>query len=164
MNSRFVTDIKFWIAACCVAVTVGFLAAATGTAASAYDFSYSGRLVDLEGRPLAGPVALKVSFFHTETTRTSVLDITQGIDNVMLRDGVFQVLLAMDASDFHRVFPSVSQSVYVEVTDLTNAPDSPYGRQQLTILPFAGKIPVDSSQFSWNSRGELQLHRLGFES
>ncbi|MCX6126930.1 MAG: hypothetical protein NTV34_19570 [Proteobacteria bacterium] len=163
MDSRFVIKIKLRIAACFAAVAVSFLAAVTGSAASAYDFSYSGRLVDAEGRPLAGPVALKVSFFHTETTRTSVLDITQGIDNVTLRDGVFQVVLSMDASDFHRVFSRVSQSVYVEVTDLTNAPGSPYGRQQLTILPYAGKIPVNSSQFAWNSSGELQLQSSGGE-
>ncbi|MCX6117746.1 MAG: tail fiber domain-containing protein [Proteobacteria bacterium] len=134
----------------------GFLICANSFAAT-YDFSYSGRLVDNTGRPLDGPVALKASFFHSETGATSILDVTSGLTQVPLSEGVFQIKLSLSDSDFQRVFPGVNQSVYIQITDLTHSSNQPYDRQQLTILPYAGKIPIDTSQFSWDSLGQLRF-------
>ncbi|MCX6117682.1 MAG: hypothetical protein NT027_09085 [Proteobacteria bacterium] len=61
-------------------VIVGFLHCANSFGAT-YDFSYSGRLVDSTGRPLEGPVALRASFFHSETGTTSILDVTTGCND-----------------------------------------------------------------------------------
>jgi hypothetical protein len=83
---------------------------AATAAASAYDFSYSGRVVDKTGKPFEGPIALKVSFFHSASSNSSVLDITSGLSNVALSDGIFQITMALDPEDFHTVFPSVGRN------------------------------------------------------
>jgi hypothetical protein len=121
--------------------------------ASAYDFSYSGRLVDDSGKPFDGPLALKVSFFHSSTTTSPVLEITAGLSNVSLQEGVFQITMALDPQDFQTIFPSVVQAVYVQITDVTHGKS--YDRQQVSMLPYAGKIPVDSGIFEFNNNGEM---------
>ncbi|MCX6116630.1 MAG: tail fiber domain-containing protein [Proteobacteria bacterium] len=63
--------------------------------------------------------------------------------------------MALDPQDFHTVFPAVVQSVYLQITDVTHGKS--YDRQLISMLPYAGKIPVDESKFSWNSSGELTL-------
>ncbi len=123
--------------------------------ATTYDFSYSGRLVDDTGKPFDGPLALKVSFFHSPTSTSPVLEITAGLSNVSLQDGVFQITMALDPQDFNTVFPAVVQAVYLQITDVTHGKS--YDRQQISMLPYAGKIPVDESKFYWNTRGELSL-------
>ncbi len=120
-----------------------------------FDFSYSGRLVESDGKPYEGPVALKLSFFHSDSAPTAILEVTNGLSSVALTNGVFQVKISLDPIDFQAVFPGIQQDVYVQVTDLTH--QQTYSRQQVSMLPYAGKIPVSSSVLRFNDDGELAL-------
>ena len=88
------------------------------------NFIYDGRLVDSTGKPTAGPVALQINFYHQAQSGNPVLTVTQGLEAVTLQEGLFEVTLAIGASDYAAVFSSVSQPVWVEVTDLTNSPQN----------------------------------------
>src|SRR5687768_2983473 len=85
-------------------VTVGPMARA-----ETVDFSVTARLTHPDGRPVAGPVALEVAFYHQESDGTPVLTVTDGLADVELQEGILQVTLPLDAADYARVFSSVSQ-------------------------------------------------------
>ena len=137
----------------CTCSLLLFLGVSVVAQASTYDFSYSGRLVDDTGKPFDGPLALKVSFFHSSTGSTPVMEITAGLSNVALRDGVFQITMSLDAQDYQTIFPAVTQAVYLQITDVTHGKS--YDRQQVSMLPYAGKVPVDSGVFAFNNDGEM---------
>lgn len=122
-----------------------------------FGLTVEGRLTEPSGKPLAGPVALSVSFFHTETGGTSVLTLTDGLAQTALQDGIFQLRLALPPADFHAVFPSVLQRVFVEVTDLTNGADKPYPRYEFGMTPYAGKVPVDEKTLRFDDEGQLTV-------
>ncbi len=119
------------------------LTAASPARAANFSFSYSGRFISDNGKPVEGPVAMKVAFYHVETGGTPVLEVEGGLQAVPLQEGVFQINLSLAPTDYQTAFPSVLQAVYVEITDLTHAPTRPYARQQISLTPFAGKVPVD---------------------
>jgi hypothetical protein len=124
--------------------------------AAGFDFSYSGRLVDEKtGKPHDGPIALQVRFFHRPTGGEPVVSVTSGLEQIELEDGVFQVTLSLNPSDYHEVFPTADQPVFVEITDLTH--DETFDRQQVAMTPFAGKIPVDAKTLSFGTDGRLSL-------
>lgn len=83
-----------------------------------YDFGYSGRLVHSSGKPVDGPVSLKVTFFHDDGGRTPILSISQGLENITLQQGIFQFRLALTPSDYDKVFNDVAQPVWIQITDL----------------------------------------------
>lgn len=124
---------------------------------NSYLFSYSGRLTEPNGRPIEGPVGMKVSFYGSATGGAPLLTVTDGLTEVPLQQGVFQVSLTLSGSDFHSAFPSVSTAVYIEFTDLTHRPDEPYERQLVSIVPYAGKIPVDDKMLTFDNQGRATL-------
>ncbi len=128
-----------------------------GFAQSTYDFVLNGRLTESNGKPVDGPIAMQVKFFHAATGGNSVLTVTTGLESVTLQEGVFHIKLTLDASDYHAVFPSVATAAYFEVTDLTNAATTPYERTQISMVPYAAKVPVDTGIFGYNTSGKLTL-------
>jgi len=126
-----------------------------------FEFTYGGRLTTAVGKPVTGPVALKVTFYHNVDGRYPVLSISDGLDNVTLQQGVFQFTVQMSAADYDRVFTDPSQKVWVQITDLTNRPNNPYSLQQLEMVPYAAKIPIDHATLKFNSDGRLSVGPAG---
>ena len=110
-----------------------------------------------DGTPYDGPVALKVAFFHGATDTAPVIEVTAGLEQVPLLEGIFQVQIQLSAADYGKVFSAVSQAVYVQVTDLTHLPTAPFPRQQVAMIPYAGRIPVDGSSLAFDSSGNLTV-------
>ncbi len=138
-------------------LTLALGLAAMPANAATMDFSYTGRLVEENGRPVDGPVALKISFYHSATGAGPVFEMTTGLQSTLLQEGVFQINLALSEEDYHTIFPSVLQSVFVEVTDMTHAPTAPYTRQQVGMAPYAAKVPTDGKTLAFDSHGKLGL-------
>ena len=130
-------------------------------AGGTYEFSYSGRLTELNGKPLAGPASLRVSFFNVASGGSPIFSITSGLETVPLSDGLFTIRIPLSGSQMQTVFPSVGTPVYVEFTDLVNAPNTPYPRQQTGLIPFAAKVPVDGKTIDFNANGELSVGPSG---
>lgn len=127
------------------------------TATPSFTFSYSGRLTESNGKPVTGPIALSIAFYRTASGGSPVLTVTDGLSSVALQEGIFQVSLTLSGTDFQTAFPSVTDSVYVEVTDLTHKPGAPYTRQLVAMVPYAAKVPVDGQTLEFNSQGELAM-------
>ncbi len=123
----------------------------------AQDFSYEGRLTDPEGKPFAGPIAMSLAFYHTAAGGVPVLTVTTGLAEVPLQEGLFQIKASLSPTDYSAVFSDVSQAVYVQITDLTHASDKPFPRQQIATAPYAARIPIDATTFSFNGQGQLAL-------
>lgn len=146
-----------WLVSLSLALASAVTSPSAYAAGGSYTFSYGGRLIEPNGRPVEGPVSLSVSFYQAATGGSPTLTVTNGLGAVPLQEGVFQFSIVLSGSDFHAAFPSVTQAVYIEITDLTNRPDAPYDRQLVTIVPYAAKVPVDGTTLEFNSQGELTL-------
>jgi len=134
-----------------------FLVAGPAAADTTYDFVYAGRLTDSSGKPFDGPVALSITFYHDPSGAVPILTVTRDLMAVPLQQGVFQVKITLPASDYGAVFSDASKPVYIQVTDLTHSPTSPYPLQQISAVPYAAKIPVDGKTLSFNSAGQLSV-------
>jgi hypothetical protein len=86
------------------ALTVSlFTNASTALGESTYDFVVSGRLTDPSGRPIEGPVALDISFFHDGDGSSSIISVRDGFEKIVLQDGIFQVRVTLSPEDYNRV-------------------------------------------------------------
>ena len=130
-------------------------------AESTLDFSYGGRIVESNGKPVDGPVSLKVTFYHDSVAQTPILSTTEGLQNVSLQQGVFQFRLSLPESDYHKVFSSVDQPVWIQIADLSHPQKGPFPLQQILMTPYAGKIPVDNATVGFNSEGKLWVGPAG---
>ena len=149
--------IKSWTRKVVFTLLISMLASAEAFAAN-FNLPYSGRLVKDNGQPIDGPVDLVVRFFSSDSAN----DHTAGpfvYSDVRLIDGVFQINIALEDGEFHKVFPSVDTEIWLEVTDATNGVT--YGKQQLASTPFALKVPVDNTSIGWNDHGQLQVKDSG---
>ena len=125
-------------------------------AQSTIDFVLSGRLTESSGKPVTGPVALEIAFFHDGQGSVPVLAVTNGFESVQLQEGIFQVRVTLSTADYAKVFPDVSQPVWFQVTDLTHA-SAPYPLQQVVTVPYAARVPVDGKTVDFNSDGKLSV-------
>ena len=116
---------------------------------------YGGRLVQISGAPVKGPVDLQASFFHQETGGTAVNNIVVNFASVPLTDGIFQVEINLSQEEWAQVFPAIGQKVYIEFENLTEG--GSYPRQLYNITPYALRVPVDNKSISYNAKGELSL-------
>lgn len=126
----------------------------------AFDFVWEGRLTKSSGAPLEGPVALTISFFHGPFDPQPVLAVSSGLEQVPLLDGIFQVKLALTPAQYATVFPRPSQAVYVQVTNRSDPSSPPFPRQQITVTPYAAKIPVDEDTLAYNDQGKLAVQSV----
>ncbi len=119
--------------------------------ADAFDISYSGRLTDAPaGTAVQGPVELELHFYASESTATEIVP-AKSAEDVPLRDGVFELSLPLTAGERATVFDSAA--VWIEVKDLTHT--KAYPRQRFTGVPYALRVPVDSSTLGYDATGQL---------
>ena len=123
-------------------------------AGDAFTLNYGGRLAETDGRPVSGPLDLKVNFYRAEGDTVPIAAAPQVFRSVNLKDGVFQLSLAFAPDDYQIIFPS-TDSVWIEVEDLTT--NDVYARQKLGMVPFAGKVPVDGKTVNFNAKGALAV-------
>lgn len=147
------TTIAAFFAATSMAVV-----ATNGFAADSFNLSYGGRLAEQDGRPVGGPVDVKVSFFRSEGASEPIAVAPQIYRGVELKDGVFQLSLSFTAEDYQTVFPS-TEPVWIALEDLTT--NETYARQRLGMVPFAGKVPVDGQTIVFNDKGALSVGPAG---
>lgn len=120
------------------------------TALALDSFSYSGRLVNNNGSPVAGPVDLRFDLSSTVPLTGTLC--TKTISGVQLSQGVFHVKLKFDPADcggdaFQDVMESVpaNQNMTYQVTDITNS--RTYAVQNMYAVPssfmanFAKNLP-----------------------
>lgn len=124
-------------------------------AAVPYELSYLGRLTDASGMPISGPIDLELNFYRSETGSDRVAIAPLRFNSLSLADGVFQLNIALSATDFHLVFPASTASVYVEVTDLSHG--KTYKRQKYNTVPYALKVPTDGTSIGYTSDGKLSV-------
>jgi hypothetical protein len=118
------------------------------------DLPYSGRMVEDNGAPLAGPVDIAVQFFTSEESRAPIVPAVF-FQTVPLDEGVFQLNIAFTARDFHKIFPGLDKQTWIQITDMSSG--KLYPRQMLGTIPYALKVPVDGTTIGWNDNGELEL-------
>jgi len=135
--------------------------AAPALADGTIEFAYGGRITETNGRPLEGEIALKVTFFHDKDGQTEILSVVQGLEKVTLQQGIFQFRLPLPAADYDKVFKSVDQPVWIQVTDLTHPQKGPFPLQQVMVMPYASKVPVDGTTLSFNNDGKLTVGPSG---
>jgi hypothetical protein len=122
--------------------------------ADTINLPYSGRLVEDNGAPAAGPVDMMMHFYTSETGRTPMAGAVV-FESVALDDGVFQVNISLTSQAFHKIFPAVGTATWIQITDVTNG--KTYPRQLLGAMPYALKVPVDGATIGWNNDGELEI-------
>jgi len=122
--------------------------------ALAYDLSWGGRITEPNGKPVDGPIDLEVSFYRAESGGEPV-GSPLSFRDVVLSQGMFQVTISLNGSAFHQVFPSTEEPAWIEVKDATH--DKTYPRQRLSMVPFAGTVPVDGKTITFNSDGQLSV-------
>lgn len=130
------------------------LALSTAGLATPYELSYGGRLTENSGKPVTGPVDLRVTFYRSVSGSDQVAVSLADFMGVTLQDGIFQVALSLSAADFHTLFNGVDHA-FIQVEDLTHAVT--YPRQKFSAVPYALKVPVDGESITYNANGQLAL-------
>ncbi len=116
------------ILALCLAISANGLAAP-------FDVTYQGRLVQSDGKPVAGPVDLTIKFFHVATNGAPV--VTKTVTDVTLSQGVFSIALPLNDGERDTVFGNPA-GAWIEITHGTKV----YPRQAFTAVPYALKVGV----------------------
>lgn len=122
--------------------------------AGPYELSYGGRLTESSGKPVSGPINLRVTFFRSVAGSDQVAVAIPDFTNVALQDGIFQITLNLSDADFHTVFNS-TDSTYIQIEDMSH--NMTYPRQKFSAVPYALKVPVDGESITYNSDGKLSL-------
>jgi hypothetical protein len=137
-----------------IAVLVACLLVPVTASADPFQLSYSGRLTNDAGKPMAGEVDLQLKLFRDNADPGTIIPVTVPVfQDVLLSQGMFQVLIALDPDDFHTAFDG--SDVWVEVKDLTS--NKTYPRQRFLAVPYALKVPVDDVTLNYDASGKLQL-------
>lgn len=137
-------------------VICGLVTPSIEASASTYPLSYSGRIVDDKGEPLAGPVTLEVSFFNAQENGTLLGNSPYTKSNVTLIDGIFQFILDLPTGDASSIFSGPDDAVWIQVKDVTS--NKTYPRQQFSVMPFALRVPVDNTTIGYDAAtGQLKI-------
>ncbi len=106
---------------------------------AADSLSYSGRLVQANGAPVAGPVTIRAELAYTNALSTILC--TEDIPNVALTKGVFHVKLNLDCTasglSLNQVLAQApaGESVAIQIRDMTNSKS--YSFQALHSIPYS---------------------------
>jgi hypothetical protein len=122
---------------------LGFLSISfLGNAFAADSLSYSGRLVNTNGSPVAGPVNLKVELSYTSAPSTILC--FQNISNVALSNGVFHLKVDLDCGtdSLSEVLAAVpaGEAASLRVTDLSHS--KTYAFQAIHAVPFSNTSDI----------------------
>lgn len=119
--------------------------------------SYSGRLTDGQGKPLAGPIDVELRFFDDDTAGAQ-RGATIYYAGLTLADGLFQVDVDVSASEADTIFGDGSSALFVEVS----AAGKSYPRQRILRVPYALRIPIDPAKLAFeNGRLTVKTDSLG---
>jgi hypothetical protein len=140
--------------AACISLLIAFTTPTL--AVDAPTLTWGGRLTDGKGKPLDGPVDLRISFHASETGEASLGGAPLEVNGVALKQGVFSVPLTLHAEELHAIFSDPSLPVYVQVTDATHGVT--YPRQRLSATPYALKVPVDGQSLTYDAYGRLTVN------
>ena len=121
------------------------------------ELSYGGRLADSEGKPVTGPVDLRVQFQGKRIGAPSEVTVDDFM-GVKLLDGTFQLSIKLSAKELHRLTRD-DKELWVKITDLTHGVT--YPAQKFPSVPYAVKIPIDGKRLSFNDQGELKMEDIG---
>ena len=120
-----------------------------------YELSYANRLTDGQGRPVTGPIDVRIDFYSDPSADARIDIAPVNLSGIALSDGVFQLSLTLTPAEFNKVFALTSDTVFIQVTDVTHG--KTYQRQQFGAAPYALKIPIDDRTLSYNTDGQLTL-------
>jgi hypothetical protein len=121
--------------------------------------SYSGRLVQINGAPVMGPVNIKAELVYTNNLSTVLC--SDDISGVALSKGVFHIKLDFACTGGKTLTQVLSQaptgeSVAIQITDVTNSKS--YSFQALHALPYASVASqltqmgaADGEFLKWNN-------------
>jgi hypothetical protein len=114
----------------------------SGAAVSADSLSYSGRLVNTNGSPVAGPVNLKVELSYTSAPSTILC--SQIISSVALTNGVFHLKVDLNCGtdSLSEVLAAVpnGEAASLRVTDLSHS--KIYSFQAIHAVPFSNTSDI----------------------
>ena len=127
--------------------------------AFAEELSYSGRLVHANGSPVTGSVDLRFDLAYSGAP--TVVICSKTVNGVVLSNGVFHVNLDVENSDctpikaFTAVLRDVpvSESVVIQVTDLSNSKIYPH--QALKAVPFSIQANVAKTLSVQGTNGQV---------
>ena len=114
--------------------------------------SYSGRVTNLHGKPLDGPVDITIKFWNSASGGNQ-LGGSMDYPGVSLAQGVFQINIVLKPQQMMQVFGDGSTPVFIEVM----AHDKIYPRQQFLATPYALRVPIDQRTLTFDSNGNLTL-------
>ena len=135
---------------CIVAEALGLFLNAGASFAADYRLSYSGRITQADGAPVAGPVDVMVKFW-TDISSGNTLGSQIDYTAVPLNQGVFSLPLELESAQVATIFRDGSEPVFIEVT----AAGKTYPRQQYNYVPYALRVPVDGSSGVFDKNGNL---------
>ncbi len=121
----------------------------------AVEIGYAGRLQESSGKSVDGPLDFTVRFYNTPS-QGEVVGPTLKLAQTELIDGVFQLSLNFDNSQFAAIFGDGAKPVFVEI----EAGDKVYPRQRLLAVPLALRVPVDGDRLNYTSDGKLTVDRV----
>ena len=124
--------------------------------ASPLDMSYGGRLANSQGIAVSGPVNLEVRFYRTQTGGTSLNTNALQFPATPMEDGVFDLTLSNSGASAVGTYFDGLNETWIEVKDTSN--NVTYPRQRLTSVPYAMRVPVDSSSLAFNASGQLTVN------
>jgi hypothetical protein len=128
------------------------VAGSAGAGAHAAPVSYGGRLVDIAGAPLSGPLTLEVRLYAAGDASSPVW--TTLVEGVELTSGVFQLTLEPPLS----VIGSSSAPAWIELHDVASGVT--YPRQRWASVPYAAvaaSVPVDGATLGFDASGQLTV-------
>lgn len=133
------------------------LMAAMPAHAFPYRLSYGGRLQGDSGRPLSGPVDLKIIFYRDATTSTPIGVTPPSFNGVALESGIFALSLEFTPEEFHTLFAQGLET-WIQVENLTH--QQTYPRQKFSAVPFALRVPLDEKSLVRDADGKITLGAL----
>src|SRR5262245_29209443 len=93
------------------------LALAFAARAQAFTLAYGGRLAEADGRPVAGPLDLRVRFYASASGGSSLAVDPIVVNGVQPHDGIFELALDLDAAEFQTLFGN-GDLVWIQLEDL----------------------------------------------
>ncbi len=112
---------------------------------------YGGRLLE-DGKPMAGPVQIEVSFFSQEVGGEAIETLSPFV-GVDLQDGIYRIDLLLDEAKAYNLFVQKPGPVYIEVK--ANGKIEP--RYRFNVVPYALHVPVDDVSIGYNTLGKLEV-------
>lgn len=143
-----------------MALALSALAPLVASAAE-HSLSYSGRLVDTQGAPLAGSVDLSFQFFREADGGSGLLVQPVAKNGIELSSGVFQVVVELIDNQLDTLFGQSDDQIWIEVSVKDAAGQyRSLPRQRLLDTPFALRarsVPVDGTTIQFDAMGRLTV-------